>query len=44
MVNIKSVQENGVVNGIDRGGEIKKGKNCDRPFDHIKKNIVLNIQ
>ena len=32
-----------MVNGIERGGEIHKDKGCDRPFGHIKKIIVVNI-
>ena len=41
---IKSVQENGVVNGIECGGEIQKGEGCNRPFGHIEKNIIVNIK
>ena len=33
-----------MVNGIERGGEIQKGKGCDRLFSHIEKNIVVNIK
>ena len=44
MVNVKSVQENGVVNGIECSGEIQKGKGSDRSFGHIEKNILLNIK
>ena len=41
-MNIKSVQENGVVNGIECSREIQKGMGCDRPFGHIEENIILN--
>ena len=44
IVNIKSVQENGVVNGIECGGEIQKGKGSDSPFGNIEKDIVINIK
>ena len=44
IVNIKSAQENGVVNGIKCGREIQKGKGSDRPFGHMEKNIVINIK
>ena len=33
-----------MVNGIKHGGEIQKGKGCDRHFGHIEKNIVVNIK
>ena len=33
-----------MVNGIDHGREIQKGKCCDSHFGHIEKNIVLNIK
>ena len=33
-----------MVNGIERGGKIQKGKDCDRPFGHIEKNIIVNIK
>ena len=33
-----------MVNGLECGGYIQKGKSCDRPFGHIEKNIVLNIK
>ena len=33
-----------MVNSIRCGREIQKGKECDRPFGHIEKNIVVNIK
>ena len=33
-----------MVNGIESGGEIQKGKDSDRPFGHIKKNIIMNVK
>ena len=33
-----------MVNGIKSEGWIQKGKGSDRPFGHIKKNIVMNIK
>ena len=33
-----------MVNGIECGREIQKGKGSDRPFGHIEKNIVMNIK
>ena len=33
-----------MVNGIEYGGEILKGKGSDRPFGYIEKNIVMNIK
>ena len=42
--NIKSDRKNGVVNGIECGGEIQKGKGSDRPLGHIEKNIAMNIK
>ena len=33
-----------MVNGIESGGEIQKGKGSNRPFGHIKKNNVMNIK
>ena len=33
-----------MVNDIEGGRDIKKGKGCDRPFGHIEKNIVVNIK
>ena len=33
-----------MVNGIECGREIQKGKGSDRPFGHIEKDIVMNIK
>ena len=33
-----------MVNGIKHGGEIYKGKGCNRPCGHIEKNIIVNIK
>ena len=33
-----------MVNGIGSSGQVQKGKGSDRPFAHIKKNIVMNIK
>ena len=32
-----------MVDGIESGGDIQKGKGSDRPFGHIE-NIVMNIK
>ena len=29
-----------MVNGIESGREIQKGKGSDRPFGHIDKNVI----
>ena len=44
IVCVEPVKENGVVYGVENGREIQKGEDCDRPFSHIKENIVLNIK
>ena len=33
-----------MVNDIECGGEIQKGKESDRPFGCIEKNIIMNIK
>ena len=33
-----------MVNGIECGKEIQKGKGSDRPFGHIEQNIVMDIK
>ena len=33
-----------MVDGIECGREIQKGKGSDTPFGHIEKNIIMNIE
>ena len=33
-----------MVNGIERGRQIQKGKGCNRPIGHIEKNVVVKIK
>ena len=33
-----------MLNGIECDREIQKGKDCDRIFGHIKKNIIVNVK
>ena len=33
-----------MVNCIECGGEIQKGKGSDRPYGHFEKNIIMNIK
>ena len=38
------MNENDVLNGIKDSREIHEGEDCDRPFGHVEKKIVLNIK
>ena len=44
MVFVKPVKENGVVYGVECGGEIQEGEGCDKLFSHIEEKIILNIK
>ena len=33
-----------MINGIESGGEFLKGEDCNRPFGHIEKNVIINAK
>ena len=40
IVCVEPVKENGVVYGVDSSEEIPESEGFDRPFNHIKENII----